>query len=210
MTTLKRTVPLGIALVAGLVLILQGFVPHPVSGKVLTWTQSWVVIIAGVSILLGVGSLVQAHATKIHRQSRGWFYSAVTLGTFGLTALGFFHPKGIEPGGPLDWSYQYVMNEMSATMFSILGFFIASAAFRAFRARSVEATLLLVAAVIIMLGQVPVGAYLPGVPQVATWVLEVPTTAAKRAIILGVALGSIATALRIIFGIERAYLGGSE
>lgn len=210
MTTLKRTVPLGIAFVAGMVLILQYFVPHPVSGKVLTWTQSWVIIVAGVSLLLGVGSLVQSHAVKIRRQSPGWFYSVVALGTFGATALGFFHPLGIGPGGPLDWCYQNVMNEMSATMFSILGFFIASAAFRAFRVRSLEATLLLVAAVIIMLGQVPVGAYLPGVPEIATWILEVPTTAAKRAIILGVALGSIATALRIIFGIERAYLGGSE
>lgn len=210
MAHLKRTVPLAIAFLVGVGLLIQFFVPHPVSERALAESQKWAVIVIYCSIVLGVGSLLQLHTRRIRAQGPGWGYSAVTLGVFALTVAAGFHWKGDDQGGPLRWCYNFVYAPMSATMFSLLGFFIASAAFRAFRARSVEATLLLGTAVIIMLGQVPVGAYIPGLPQLSAWILAVPLTAAKRALTFGIALGAIATALRIIFGIERSYLGGGE
>lgn len=210
MNHLRRTVPLLIAGFFGVALTLQFFVPHPWSADFLTMTQKWVLIVAYISLLLGVASLCQVHVRRIRGKAAGWGYSAVTLAVFALTLAAGFHPKGDKPGGPLQWAYDNLYAPMSATMFSLLGFYIASAAFRAFRARSLEATLLLVTAVVIMLGQVPIGALLPGVPDLATWILGVPLTAAKRALTLGVALGGVATALRIIFGVERAYLGGGE
>lgn len=210
MLHLKRTVPLAIAFFFGVALILQYFVPHPLSEKFLGMTQKWAIIVVYVSLLLGVGSLFQSHLRKIRVQTPGWGYSLVTLSVFGLTVLAGFHSRGNSPGGPLQWTYEFAYSPMSATMFSLLGFFIASAAFRAFRARSVEATLLLATAVVIMLAQVPLGAAIPGVGSLSAWILGVPLTAAKRALMFGVALGSIATALRIIFGIERSYLGGTE
>jgi hypothetical protein len=115
---------------------------------------------------------------------------------------------------------------MSATMFSLLAFFIASAAFRAFRIRTVEAGLLAIAALIVMLGRVPLGdllsdwllqlKWLPGVPHtlhlssIQEWIMNVPQNSAKRAILIGAALGVMATGLRVILGIERAYLSGED
>ena len=65
------------------------------------------------------------------------------------------------PFGPqntvFEWLYTNIQVPMDATMFSLLAFFIASAAFRAFRARTFEASLLLITALIVMMGNVPVG-----------------------------------------------------
>ena len=101
---------------------------------------------------------------------------------------------------------------MGATMFALLAFYIASASYKAFRARSAEATVLLLAAIIVMLGQVPAGVSMFGesINDITHWILNVPNLASKRGIALGVGLGMVATSLRILLGIERTYLGGGE
>jgi hypothetical protein len=112
-------------------------------------------------------------------------------------------------GSWFTWQYNWIYAAAQGTMFSILAFFIASAAYRTFRAKTWEAAFLLVAALLVIFGRTTLAGALHGVfPDIADWVMATPNLAAKRGILLGVSLGSIATALRIIFGIERAYLGG--
>ena len=60
-------------------------------------------------------------------------------------------------GSLFQWMFKYIFSPLSATMFALLAFFVASASFRAFRARNFEASLLLLAGIIIMIGRVPAG-----------------------------------------------------
>jgi hypothetical protein len=70
------------------------------------------------------------------------------------------------------------------------------------------ASLLLLAALIVMLRFNPyLGPLFPYVADTSTWLLNVPNLAAKRAIVIGVGLGIVATALKVILGIERGYMG---
>jgi hypothetical protein len=106
------------------------------------------------------------------------------------------------------WLYDHVFAPCNATMFALLAFFIASAAFRAFRARNVESALLLGSAILIMIGLVPLGRAISSLfPDLAEWIIEIPNNAGRRAIMMGAALGAIATSLRVILGIERSHLG---
>jgi hypothetical protein len=96
-------------------------------------------------------------------------------------------------------------------MFAILAFFIASAAYRSFRARSREASVLLIAAVIVMTGRVPLGEYLiPLSGDLSQWILNVLNASVRRAILIGVSLGTVALSIKIIFALERSYLGGGK
>jgi len=106
------------------------------------------------------------------------------------------------------WIYDKLFIPLQATMFSLLAFYVASAAFRAFRARSLEATLLLAAGCVVMLGQVPIGNEATGglAGRALAFLMTYVSTAGIRAIIIGATLGGLATGLRIVLGIERSYL----
>jgi len=195
----------------GVLMMVQFFVPHPASVAVYDLSTKWIRIVSAFALVLGTGSLVLYHTDKLRRKREGWYYSVVTLVALVVTTvigLGW----GVKPGSPLqNIIFQNLLVPLNASMFAILAFYMASAAYRAFRARTKEAALLLIAAFIVMLGMVPVGSALWGkLPDIAEWVLSVPNMAAKRAILFGVALGAIATSLKVILGIERGWLGGGK
>jgi hypothetical protein len=195
---------------------LQYYIPHPVSEEAITHLAKWMQIISGFALVLGLASLFQVHAVKIKRQASGWGYSVILyLAMLVTIAVGLFWSQGemtvngVQTG--LGWIYSYTMVPLQATMFSILAFFIASAAYRAFRARTREAAVLLVAAVIVMTGRVPLGQFLvPWTWDMTQWLMNVVNSAVRRAILIGVSMGAVALSLKIILGYERSYLGGGK
>ena len=217
MMFIRRTLPVIIAFAIGITAIALYYVPHQTAQDVLETLTLWDRIIAGFAFFLGLYSLLNLHGTRIRRRQAGWAYSFFVFLGFGLMFSAAAYNRGQwflvarQTGGAYDWLFFNVFIPSESTMFALLAFFIASAAYRTFRARTTEAVILLVAAVIVMLGRIPIGALIwDDLPALQQWVMSVPNMAAKRGILLGVYLGAIATALRIIFGIERAYLGGND
>ena len=215
MIFLKRQLPLAITFVMGVAFALQYYIPHPVSEEAITKVSDWMKIISGFALVLGLASVFHVHTVKIRRQAPGWGYSGVLFAAIVVTmAAGFWSGGESKADGaqtPFGWLYDYTMVPLQGTMFSILAFFIASAAYRAFRARSPEASVLLVSAVVVMMGRVPLGQYLaPWTWDVTQWLLNVLNSAVRRAILIGVSMGSVALSLKIILGKERSYLGGGK
>ena len=105
-------------------------------------------------------------------------------------------------------------------MFAMLAFYVASAAFRAFRAKNIEASLLLGTAFIILLGRTFAGvaltAWLPDwlaglkLENLTVTIMKVFNTAGNRAIMIGIALGIVSTSLKVLLGVDRSYLGQSK
>jgi len=211
----KRTVPLMIVLVGGVLMIIQYFIPHQISQDIFDNYTIWVPIIGAFALILGVGSLSRLHGHKVRNKAPNWPYSlAVLLPMYLLPVFALLLPAsvggGMDPPGVYNFAYMHIQVPIQSTMFSLLAFYIASAAFRAFRAKSLLATLLLLTAVIVMMGQVPIGELLGSwFPKVGLWIIDFPNNAAKRAIGLGVGFGILATQLKIIFGVERNWLGGA-
>jgi len=216
---MKRRIPLAITAVVGIVYIFQYFVPHEPVSKFSDWFSDWFAIIAAFAIWLGALNLLKLSAIKVAKRKEDWIYSLVTIISFiTIAVVGLFFSQGTDfqvRGTPFMYLYDNVYDPLSSTMFAILAFFVASASYRAFRARNKEATLLLLAAFFVMLGRVPVGdlitQFMPEglrLSNVADWVMNVPNTAGQRAIMIGIALGIMSTSLRIILGIERTFVSG--
>lgn len=213
---MKRTAPLLFGFVVGTIMFLQYFIPHPPFTTTYSVVLDWKQVVFGMTLILGVVSLLRHHGTRVQRREKDWFYSLVVLGGFLLMSAAPL-VQGSTEGGLYGWMFDHVQAPMQSTMFALLAFYVASASYRAFRARSVHAALLLLAGVIVMLGRVPIGEAAAleiagrefSLSTIATWILDVPNMAAKRGILIGVGLGITATALKILLGIERTYLGRS-
>ncbi len=215
MNFMKKTLPVLISFVLGCFVVILDYIPHKSSEELSSTLAKGLIIITAVTIFLGLYYLLHLHYFKIKRKHEGWGYSLfVWLGFMVMTILGvyndglWFWNNQVEGGG-VSWVYSYIFTPCQATMYSMLAFFIASAAYRGFRAKSWEAAILLIAAVLVMFGSIPISESVwGGFSTIAEWLLEYPNLAVKRAIFFGIALGGVSTSLKIIFGIERSYLGG--
>lgn len=216
---MKREVPLVILFISGAFMAFQYFIPHHLSATIYQYANNWTIIVGIFTMVVGIGSLIDLHYDRIAHRREQWPYSIVTMvALVVVTIIGLSSPNAIQnPRGPFMMIYFYVLSPVIATMFALLAFFIASAAYRAFRARSILASLLLISAVIVMLGRVPIGDMITGwLPEglrfsdIARYILDYPNTAAKRAIYIGVGLGVAATSLKMILGVERTWLGGGQ
>jgi len=204
---MKTQLPVIIAFLSGFIMILAFFSANP---GVVNFSQNlltWVTIVGGISLLLGIVSILKVNIKVISERGKDWVFKVIlVLFVIGMSISGLIW--GIQEKTPFDWLFQNIQSPMMSTMFSILAFFIASAAYRAFRARTIEATILLITSVIVMLGRIPLGQYIwDKLPGCADWIMAYPNLAVQRGIIIGAALGAAAMSLRIILGIERTYMG---
>ena len=221
---MRRQVPLLITLLVGTLLIIAVFLP-PTENLGENFTL-YFDIIAVFAFFLGGGNLLRIHLKKLVDKRKDWQFSIVTLFGFLFTlSIGLFrigHPGIISdavdvPGAWFTNIYDYVFTPLASTMYALLAFFIASASYRAFRAKNREATILLVASFVILLGQTPLGtvmtSWIPDsldilkIPNLAVWLLSSPNLAGQRAIMIGIGLGVVSMSMRLILGVERSYLG---
>lgn len=221
---MRRQVPVFITFIVGTVLILSVFFPP--AERLGEDFSIFFDIIAVFAFFLGGGNLLRIHFGKVYQKKTDWGFSVVTLCGFGIMMIaGLFklwNPGGIAadvaaPGSLFQLMYDWIFNPLGASMYSLLAFYVASASYRAFRAKNIDATILLIAAFIILLGRTPLGMYATSwipesfsimqIPNLAIWIMVSPNLAGQRAIMIGIALGVVSMSLRLILGVERTYLG---
>ncbi len=209
---MRRTIPLILTFCVGMYPIFAFFVPHRVVTNINQNLDTYLVIVAAFALPLGVVNLVMSNINKIKKKDKGWFYSVVLIA--GLCLMAFYGIMGGDQGfhAHFQWMFENAVSPLQATMFSLLAFYVASAAYRAFRARNVEATVLLIAAIVVMLGRIPIGDMITGgrLTPISEWLMTKPNAAAQRGIIIGAALGAASMQIRVILGIEQTYLGSGK
>jgi hypothetical protein len=209
---MRKTLPLVITFVAGAIMILQSYIQ---SDFLYNFVQNYLARAVTVSTAWAVGlgavNVIRVHGRRISNKRPSYFYSMVLLGTFFWFAIvGFVMQKHNSDPFYL-FFYDNILLNLSATMYSVLAFYIGSAAYRSFRVRSLDATMLLLTSMIVMLGAVPIGqAIWGGFPTLAAWIGANINTPVLRAMTIGLTLGALTQSMRNLIGIERGHLSGGE
>jgi len=203
----KRTLPYAMTILSAAVILIGVF--FGVAGKAVEEVDKWYILSTAIVCCIGLVNLTAVHSRNIKRRGKDWDLSLVLLViTFGYLALGVF----TSPTAPLySWIFNATTVPIGATFYSVLAFYIVSAAYRAFRARTRDAAILLTAGVLVLLGNAPIGeAIFPGFGTATKWIMNIATASAMRAVILGATIGAFITGIRVIFGIDRSYAPAGE
>jgi hypothetical protein len=207
-----------------------GFLPTPADptrdnalSPFISTIGSITLVIAGFSFGLGLLNLATIHGRSVLGQRAGWhnslaFFVAMIL----MVISGLFRGEYASLAALYRVLFEGLYQPLGASVFSVLAFFITTAAYRAFRIRSGEAALMMGAAFIVMMAQVPMGMMLTNwlpetgwaanlrIEQVSNWLMTILNMAALRAVAFGIGIGGLAMSLRIWLSLERGTYFGKD
>lgn len=201
---MKQRIPTAIAIIIGFVTLLGYFIPGL---KIHHLLIRWAAILAAVAFILGIINLLNVHLGRIVDQKPDWLYSMfLVMSAMLVIMIGIMEQKG--PSGPaMTWIFDNALVPLEAATASLLVFFMTAAAFRAVRMRPNPFTFIFILTIIlVLLAAVPmVAAIAQPLVQIRNWLVQVFAMAGVRGLLIGVALGTITTGLRILLGMDRPH-----
>jgi len=205
----NSSVIIGFVFILSSIYLVEYFLPGTILTEAKNEFNNWSLILSSWAMAFGFVNLVYRKSLQTIRSKGKVWYSGWTVAIMVITAF-----LGIAFGTNSD-SYQYIYQNIyspiSASLMSFAFIYLVATAIRMFRVRSVNETLLLLAAVLAMAGNVQLfSTYTTTFVTIKEWLLSVPGRAGFTAFNIGVAMGVVLMALRTMVGIERGWLGKVE
>lgn len=187
---------------------------------VLATLLPWATTLAAIALLIGVFNLFAVHVRKVSAFSAGWAYSAVLVVTFfgvmgmwlvGVTAR--FLPEGEDTSrlarlsaDTIDFAFNNIQTPVETSLAALLVVVLVLAGARLIRTRrNPAAFLFIIVSLFILASLAPIGALSFVLSPLRDFIFQPLAEGATRGILLGIALGAIATGLRVIMGVDRPY-----
>jgi len=193
------TIPIIIGIVMAVIVLPQYFIVNTTLENASTTLQGWGVILSSFALLMGLVAVTMYHV-KQYVKTRYWYNALVLVSLYATIIVGLVL-------SPASTEYTWIMANVNLhaimTTMAYLAFFISTAAFRAFRARNIEATILLVLAVVIMTRNMPLGnAILPASLPFGTWFNDVLTLGGNRGFTIAFGVGLILAGIKQLIGYQ--------
>lgn len=209
---LRGVLTTAIAIASGLLVLAGYFFAQGSNGGVLLLADfrltllNWAIILSGFAILIGIMNLLSVHFTKIREKKKGAFYSLLLI----VVMLGTFVFGLIQPDRAVI-IFSTIQLPVEASLMALLAITLTYASIRLLRRRSnLLSVIFLVTALLILLGTAPFP-FVGDFPILSSWmrplIAQVLAASGARGILLGVALGTLTTGLRILLGGDRPYEG---
>jgi hypothetical protein len=206
---MKLALSPSVAVISGLIVLAGFFIPLAPIQQVSNLLVNWAVLLAAAALVVGVVSLLRSHWQKMQEKRNPDRYSILVFLVFIATlAAGFI------TGGPANPSFQYLVTHLQfpieASLMGVLTFTLILACLRLFKGRGDLMTVVFAASAVLFLilysGILSANPDLPFIKETLGMIHRLPISG-MRGILIGLALGSLLTGLRILFGIDRPYSG---
>ena len=203
---MKIPISAALAIAFGLVVLAGYFIPGLEAFRYIF--VHWAMILAAVAILVGVANLAGVHLRKLSSGQSESIYSGILLAALATTIL-----VGIiwgPTGSWLQWIYAYIQFPVESSLMAILAVVLVYAVARLLRRKLTLMTGVFFATILFMLaGSVSwFGVTIPGYhgqDGLRALLVQFPAVAGTRGLLLGIALGTVATGLRVLLGADRPY-----
>ena len=196
-----------IAIATGLIVLVGYFVEIPILVNLRITILNWVIILAAVALFVGLFNLLAVHTDKVRNKDKGGIYSVILIFSLLTTLiLGLW----LRPDHALmALIFKAIQLPVETSLMAMLAVTLTYASIRLLRRRNnLISVIFLVTALLILLGTAPLP-FVGNVPilgdLIRPFITQVLATAGARGILIGVALGSLTTGLRVLFGADRPY-----
>lgn len=201
-----------VAVISGLVVLFLYFFPVFAAG--VDWRSTllqWAASLSAVALVIGLFNLAAVHSRKLEAEGAAPLYS----GTLLLAMLvSFVLVLTFGPASaPAIFLLNYIQIPVEGSLIAVLAVTLVLASARLIRRKMTpfSAIFLATALLMVFLSSPLVTDFFPDLGEnlktLYLWLVNVPATAGARGILLGIALGTIATGLRILIGADRPYGG---
>ncbi|HIE23045.1 MAG TPA: hypothetical protein EYP68_02320 [Candidatus Korarchaeota archaeon] len=204
----KREIPLLITFLSGMIAVLEYYVPVDVTKNAFTVLKNWGIVITAFALGFGAVNLFIVYGRRMRKAVSpiDRAYSIWLLVLLVITAV-----IGVSLGSESTryrWIYNTVMLPLGATMYASLCFYMTAGAYKVLRARTLDSTLLLITALVVIIGNTPLfPAIWKGFFSWRKWIFDVIVSGSYRGIRIGVGIGSLVLGIRTLLGMETGYLG---
>lgn len=196
---------IAITIAVGLVVLLGYFVNIPILITIREVFVRWAVILTSITLLVGVLNLLTVHWQRVTKAQPGGAYSVIMLLAFAISFAVFVY---FGPTGQWSlWIFNSIQVPTESSLMALLAVVLAYAGARLFNRRiNLFSLVFLLTALVVLLGMATIPIInAPLLGDARSWITQVPAVAGSRGILLGVALGTIATGLRVLIGSDRPY-----
>lgn len=172
-------------------------------------------VLAAVALLVGILNLVAVHLRKLSSDQPNSGYSLILVLALVITLI-----VGIVDmfqtymfGKPnfqmIKWIFTYIHLPIETSLMAVTAVSLIYAAAHILRERlNVFSIIFFFVIILVLLTTFSISSsLLPILQSARSWIVGVPALAGARGLLIGIALGSIATGLRILTGIDRPYGG---
>ena len=205
----RNKIPIWITTIIGFILVINYYYESPELSLISEVFPLYGTIIAAFALMLGAFTITKTYVKKIINREKEWYLSALLLITMVVFIL-----IGLSQGTTSSLyktMYNTIVTTISSHSWTLVGAATLTAAIRVFRIKTLESSLLFLAAMITMFSAVPIGTWIhPGFKTLGDWIMSNPTVAGNRGFIITAAIGGIILSFRTLIGKEKRVLGIEE